>query len=409
MSKYQGLLLCTLLAAVVLTVVGCGNDKSSNPVISLSLDPDSTGAEICSTIDITADVAHGEASEVDWYVNGVLGGNLTQGTISQTNPAVYSAPDVIPTEATVVVRAVSREDTSKAATCQVTVEFTVIHVDAETGSDQTGTGCVSHPLKTITHALEHAQDDMTVLAASGIYDGANGETFPLYLNDRITVVGESRDGTIIRKNTDAVCGVQMNGEGPRIRRLTIDNGGAANTVWQIALSVGADAMGAVIDSLTMPDPAYYSLIRVASATNTTIQNCWFVAEVQSDRRCFEIVFDDSGTVIRNCVISGFGEGIFFNGLSNARVEGCTLENNTYGVNMCCFNSDVQNPNPDLGGGARGSLGGNVIRNNSAYGLRNPTTNTIYAKYNTWGHSPPTVGSAAGSDLYNEGTGSVIWE
>jgi nitrous oxidase accessory protein NosD len=264
-------------------------------------------------------------------------------------------------------------------------------------------------LKSITHALQHAQDDMTILAASGIYDGTNGETFPLYLNDRITVVGESRDGTIIRKNTDAVYGVQMNGEGPRIRRLTIDNGGAANTVWQIAVYVGTDAVGAVIDSLTMPDPAYYSLIRVNSATNTTITNCRLIAEVQSDRRGFEIVAGDSGTIIRNCVVSGFGEGIFFNESSDALVEGCTLENNTYGVNMCCFNSDVQNPNPDLGGGARGGLGGNVIRNNSAHGLRNPTTNTIYAKYNTWGHSPPTVGSAAGSDLYNEGTGSVIWE
>jgi parallel beta-helix repeat protein len=409
MSKYQGLLLCTLLAAIAFTVVGCSSDKSSNPVISLSLDPDSTGVEICSTIDITADVAHGEASEIDWYVNGVLGGGAAQGTISQTNPATYSAPEAVPVQATVTVKAVSREDTAKADSCKVTVKFTVIHVNAATGSDESTTGCVTHPFKTITHALNVAQHDMTVLAAAGIYDGTNGETFPLYLGDRITLAGESREGTIIREDTDAMWGVGMYGEGARIRRLTLDNGGAPNTAWEIALHVGSDAVGAVIDSLTMPDPAYLSLIRVDGAANTAIKNCRLVAEAQSDRRGLEIVFGDVGTIIRDCVISGLGEGIFLNGSSNALVEGCTIENNAYGINMCCYNSDSNNPNPDLGGGARGSLGGNVIRNNSTYGLHNLTKSTIYAKYNTWGNDPPTVGAAAGSDIYNEGPGSVISE
>jgi hypothetical protein len=37
------------------------------------------------------------------------------------------------------------------------------------------------------------------------------------------------------------------------------------------------------------------------------------------------------------------------------------------------------------------------------------TRAIYAKHNTWNNSPPTVGSAVGSDIFIGDTGSVIWE
>jgi len=411
--KHQGLLLCTLLAAVAFAVVGCGSDKSSNPVLSLSLDPDSTGVQICSTIDITADVAHGEASEVDWYVNGVLGGNLTQGTISQTNPAVYSAPDVIPTEATVVVRAVSREDSTKADSCRVTVKFTVIHVSAGTGSDATGTGCITKPLKSISHAVDVAPQGTTVLVAPGVYDEANGESFPIEWFGRVSVVGESRETTIIRMTAGPGAAVGVYQDGPAIRCFTLDQGPAPVAQWSYAVYVNTGTTNALLDSLIVHDRAINSVVRVAAATNTTIKNCQFTADGTAASTCLDLISGDSGTVVRNCEISGFIQGIFMNGSehgsSDALIEGCTIEDNVYGVNLCCYSSATSNPHPDLGGGPRGSLGGNVIRGSSMYGMHNPGNGTVYAKHNTWGHNPPTVGAAAGSDIYNEGAGSVIWE
>jgi len=233
------------------------------------------------------------------------------------------------------------------------------------------------------------------------------------MTGRITLVGESQTGTIIRTHANVYCALIMNGDSPRVRRLTIDNGGIADTTREHVIYVNGDATGAGIDSLIIPDRAYLSMIRVAAATNTANTNCQFIAQGTVKSRCFEIVFGDSGTIIRNCLISGFIDGIFFNGSelrgSDALVEGCTIENNLYGVDTCCLNSDTSNPHPDLGGGPRGSLGGNVIRDNEMFGLWNVTKSTIYAKYNTWGHTPPTVGSATGSDIYNQGTGSVVWE
>jgi len=411
-SKHQGLLLCALLAAA-LTVVGCGDDESSNPVLSISLDPDSSGVEICSTVDITADVAHGEASEVDWYVDGILGGNLTQGTISQTNPAVYSAPEVIPAEATVVVRAVSREDTSKAAICQVTVKFTVIHVNAGTGSDATGTGCLTAPFKSISHAVDVAPQGTTVLVAPGIYDEANGESFPIEWFGRVSVVGESRETTIIRMTAGPGAAVGVYEDGPAIRCFTLDQGPAPGRQWNYVVYVNTGTTNALLDSLIVHSRAYNDVVLVAAATNTTIKNCQFTAEGNPEKTCVALVSGDSGTVVRDCEISGFVEGIFMNGSehgsSDALIEGCTIEDNAYGVNLCCYSSSTSNPHPDLGGGPRGSLGGNVIRGSSMYGLYNPGNGTVYAKYNTWGHSPPTVGAADGSDIYNAGPGSIIWE
>jgi hypothetical protein len=413
MSKHPVLSLCTLLVAAALTVVGCSSDKSSIPEISLSLDRDSTGVEICATLSITADMEEGEASEVDWYVNGALGGGTAQGAITQTNPATYSAPDIIPAQATVVVRAVSREDTTKTDSCRVTVKLTVIHVSAGTGSDATGTGCVTRPFKSISHAVDVAPDGMTVLAAPGVYDEANGESFPIELFRGLSLVGESRETTIIRMTSGPGAALGVYEDSPAIRCFTLDQGPAPGPQWTYVVYVNTGTTNALLDSLIVHDRAINSVVRVAAATNTTIRNCQFTAEGNPERTCLALVSGDSGTVVRNCEISGFIEGIFMNGSeqgsSDALIEGCTIENNAYGVNMCCYASDTSNPHPDLGGGPRGSLGGNVIRGSSMYGLRNPGNGTVYAKYNTWDHTPPTIGPAEGSDIYNEGTGSVIWE
>jgi hypothetical protein len=94
-----------------------------------------------------------------------------------------------------------------------------------------------------------------------------------------------------------------------------------------------------------------------------------------------------------------------NGFTDVLIEGCTIEDNGWGIYLCCDNDEGHNPVPDIGGGARGSTGGNTIRNNATCGLESYSTGDVYAKYNTWTNDPPVEG-----DDYCIGeTGDIIVE
>jgi hypothetical protein len=410
---YSGryLLMFALAALSVVLFPGCSDDGGPQPVQMVQLSVDSTGVEICATLDLEAQVVGGESKDVDWYVNGVLGGTSILGTITQTNPATLAAPASIPTPATVTIKAVSHEDITKADSCRVTIQLTVLHVSASLGDDATGTGCITAPFKTITHAMEIADSGMTILAAPGVYDQANGEVFPLRLNGDITLAGEDWTTTVIRGHGEGDsygAAAYLDGRGSALKRLTLEMGTPVSPAWSIAVYVRGT--NALLDSLRLTERANYSIVRIDGADSTTVTNCWFVVTEGNRRaRGFEIVFNDQATIVRHCTVSGFHTGLFFNYPSDALVEGCVLEDNNVGVEICCLKDPNSDPNPDLGGGARGSAGGNTIRNNADFGLEHMGTRAIYAKHNTWNNSPPTVGSAVGSDIFIGDTGSVIWE
>jgi galactitol-specific phosphotransferase system IIB component len=72
------------------------------------------------------------------------------------------------------------------------------YVDAIYGDDVTGTGSQSDPWKTITHALnEVATTGVTIHVASGTYNIASGETFPLIIKEGVSLVGDGARTTII--------------------------------------------------------------------------------------------------------------------------------------------------------------------------------------------------------------------
>jgi len=78
------------------------------------------------------------------------------------------------------------------------------------------------------------------------------------------------------------------------------------------------------------------------------------------------------------------------------------------VDLCCYGEPSTQPNPDFGGGARAGAGQNNFSGCSSYGILNHTRHTIYAKFNTWDHNPPT----SGVDFWNSdegGGGSIVWQ
>ena len=70
-----------------------------------------------------------------------------------------------------------------------------------------------------------------------------------------------------------------------------------------------------------------------------------------------------------------------------------------------FSALADETNPDFGGGALGSLGGNSFASNLSTGLRNSTLHTIFARFNTWTNDPPVDGT----DYVNSRGGNIITE
>jgi hypothetical protein len=398
-------------------VAGCGGDDGGpNPVTGVSITADRNSLEIGHSTGITATVSGGSSKSLEWFVNDIENGDAEFGTITEKSDVTYNAPDSLPSPRTVVIKAVSVEDTSRVDTCRVRIEFTKLFVDSATGDDDTATGCINLPYRTITRALEDAEPDMTVLVRPGTYSDAAGESYPFYIPGSVALVGEDWESCILQKETEVSAGsyaVMFVYAESALRKFTIrDRSDLGDPRWRYTIRV--EENNDVIDSVRVLEHGRVGCIRIdgqhgGGAQNTIVQNCILNVEQDDEQalgsgRGFEIVFDDQGTILRNCRASGFYEAIFFNYSSDALVEGCQLINNRYGANLCCGN-ETSNPNPDFGGGARGSTGGNQIWANSECGLNNQGMSTVYARFNTWENAPPVEGE----DFCNSGTGEIIVE
>ncbi|MFH1314502.1 MAG: DUF1565 domain-containing protein [Candidatus Eisenbacteria bacterium] len=409
-------LLIPCVCAVLALCQGCSSDSGGsgsgpNPVQSVSLDTHAMDVEAGYTAEITPTVTGGDNKTLAWYVNGIEDGNDVFGTISQNSPVTYAAPDTWPGPLPVEVKAVSVADTTKYDSCLVTVTFKIIHVDIQTGNDTTGTGYVHDPVKTIHRGNELASSGGTVLVAPGVYDTGNDETFPIYPKAGVAVVGKDWVNCVIRGSTKWDYAVGLDTPASAIRKFTFESDvDLGEERWEHYIYVRGDNVRA--DSIRTSHRSYYAPIRIRRATNAIVENCVFevpyLAPPQSgigQNRGFEIIDGNVGTIIRGCTVSGFREGFLISQDASALIENCTIEGNDYGVNLCCYGSSSSNPMPDLGGGARGSTGGNTIRYNVECGLQNETYNVIFAKFNTWANDPPV----AGEDYTNTSTGGVIVE
>jgi hypothetical protein len=108
-----------MATALIMLIAGCGDDNSPNPVAAVSLDERVLDIETGDTYPFAATVEGGETGELNWYVDEILGGNSVVGTITRGNPAVYTAPDVVPDPDSVSVLVESAEDETKADVCIV--------------------------------------------------------------------------------------------------------------------------------------------------------------------------------------------------------------------------------------------------------------------------------------------------
>ena len=100
---------------------GASSALSLGVLIAVSLSPAAQTLDVSGTEQFTATVQGTTNTGVNWFVNGVEGGDATQGTISASG--LYTAPAVPPTPNTVTVEAVSAADSTRSAQATVTVVY----------------------------------------------------------------------------------------------------------------------------------------------------------------------------------------------------------------------------------------------------------------------------------------------
>lgn len=387
-------------------IAGCSTGGDGNPSGPASptgvyLTSDKSRTQVTQDVSIDASYAYSreDRPECDWYVDGILNGSSQKGTITQTNPATYTAPSAVPAGGHVVVTAVSRSDSTFTASDTLEVVFTIKYVDASGGSDTASGGPLAAPFKTISYAMDRAAAGDTVLVMPGRYDEALGEDENIYVASDVTLRGVDRDSVVI--STTAWGGIVGMNDGSTIESVTIENVESNHALYVTAPTAW------IRDVRTVGLFGHSAIRIIGPDTEVVVENCEIVNDVTPlEGRGFEIITDTHST-IRGTTVSGWGYGIFINTTADPLVEGCTITGNHIGIISYGGTGDPITQ-PDLGGGDRGSVGGNTIRENVECGIKNQCATDVWAQNNTWHNDPPVEGPPYPCDFENNAGGSVIW-
>jgi parallel beta-helix repeat protein len=340
----------------------------------------------------------------DWYVDGILGGNAMTGTVTQANPATYTAPPAVPPGGAVGITAVSRENSAFSASDSLRIAFTVRYVDGDDGNDTSSGGAWTNPLRTLTYALDAVTDGDTLCVLPGSYDPDHGEAGNFFIPGGVTVAGTSRDSCLVSGSGTDYSVVRL-GDGATIEGVTIVNWNEDDFA---ILTTG----GGLIRNVAARGPFDVAVVRAdggrgARTSDVVIEDCEFT-NTSSPRtgRALELYYG-TRCVVRGCTVSGWEYGLYINRDSDPLIERCTITDNAYGIIAAGGGGLLTQP--DLGGGARGSVGGNAVRDNVNVGVFNMTAADIWALDNTWTTDPPTEGAPPpATDFWNPGGGTVIW-
>ncbi len=350
----------------------------------------------------------GRQVEFEWYVDGIPGGDESVGTITTTNPAVYTAPRDIPQGGTVQIKAAWTALAGYEASQALEIVFTIKHVDAQSGLDAEERGRRSSPYRTISYALGrvvHGDAD-TILVAPGVYGPDLGEQSGNTVRWGTTLRGMDRDECIIDANPEPdlySSTVFYLSSNSTIENLTIRNSGPDS---QQLYAIEIQGPGTV-RNVRIQEPFLNSAIRVMNpGVEALIEDCLLDNTFSPDEGWGLRLSEESRTILRNTTVRGWDYGILVSSSMANRIEACDILDNRRGVMI-----DPGDVHVDLGGGGADSAGGNTIQNNGI-GVYNKSDNTIYARHNTWGSAAPqecAVESDEPCDIYNAGSGSVIWE
>jgi hypothetical protein len=190
---------------VILLTAGCGSQGSPPPppppaVTSVTVSPSTANLLVKAAQQFNANV-QGTGSfdpSVTWFVNGVLGGNATVGTI--TNTGGYSAPTTVPNPANITIKAQSVQDGSKSGAAQVTINPENVQVSVSPGSGSVKLGATLQFSASVTGTVNTAvlwsvNNIVGGQPSVGFIDGSGRYTAPanLPLNPLMSISATSQE------------------------------------------------------------------------------------------------------------------------------------------------------------------------------------------------------------------------
>lgn len=286
-------------------------------------------------------------------------------------------------------------------TAQAPATGTILYVNSATGNDAAGAGTAeATPFKSITFALRSAQPGTIIQLAPGTYNAESGETFPLVLNQGITLKGDDNSKgqtvlisgggfyvsrtfarqniTILAGNSAVVSGVTVtnpNGRGTGVwvesTNPTIQNSTFTQSVREGVFVTGTGNPKIENNLFTLNQGNGVSVAKNATGEirNNQFQNTGFGIAVS----------DSASPLITDNQITGNNGGIVVTSSGN-NVAKPVLRNNVIQDNRDHGLIAIQNAEPDLG--TQENPGKNLIRNNGKkdpkkfFDIYNFTTNKV---------------------------------
>jgi len=234
-------------------------------------------------------------------------------------------------------------------------------VDAANGNDA-NTGAVANPVKTLTKGLTLPQAGDTVFVAPGVYDTANGETFPITVPSGVIVIGDETN---------------RGGGGTPTRIGTA----GANLAQVVVLKDNSTFAGFTVTGALGATP----VVKLGGA-NVTVRG-----NTISAAGSFGLEVS-GGSGYRALMNTMTGNSIGFlarNTVTSGKVENSTMTGNAFGI-------DFEIGGGDAGGGASGSVGNNTLSCNTSTDFWTNQAG-MTANFNKWDHNPPTA-NCAGCDI-----------
>jgi uncharacterized protein DUF1565/List-Bact-rpt repeat protein len=266
------------------------------------------------------------------------------------------------------------------ADTRVVARFCAFNQVVDPSGKDTNAGTCAAPFFTITHALAVARPGDTVHVQPGSYSDA--ETFPLIIPEGVTLVGdESQKGA---------------GQPPTV----VSGGGPVpgSTFLRATIVVGKGAIAAglvVADDSQVPNSECVVLTQPGGAEGATVRNDT-IGLCGTDG----VYVDQApGAAVVGNIITGLtrGTGLWITtGGAGTLVQSNVISRNLFGVEA--------DTDADLGGGAAGSAGGNILSCNietDVIAAAAAGTITVSAEDDVWDHVPPTSGCASAIDLCSQ--------
>jgi hypothetical protein len=159
------------LVPLLLSLSGCGGGPGAPPpvLVRVSISPSQATVTAGATQVFFASVTGTANHAVTWKVNGIIGGDVTSGTISGTG--LYAAPNTIPAPATVTVSALSQADPTKSAAASITI---AVGVTVSPNSVSLNIGGVQQQFTAVVSGSGNSAVDWTV---NGLPPGDPNTTF----------------------------------------------------------------------------------------------------------------------------------------------------------------------------------------------------------------------------------------